>query len=49
MTYYVAALSNDKAEVCIKRAVIDNDKAAADWLAERWRAEGHKIRRWSEA
>ena len=48
MTYTVIALTNDKAKLLAKKAVIHFDKEAAAVLADVWEGQGFLVTLYSE-
>lgn len=43
MTHYVYALTNDKAQLLVKKAEITNDEDAAQVMADVWGSQGYKV------
>ncbi len=48
MTYYVTALTNNKARLIVKKAQFTNDVDSADMIADLWADQGFSVIRSEE-
>lgn len=44
MTYNIYALTNDKAQLLVKKATVSYDDNMAHIIIEQWESEGHLVR-----